>query len=676
MKKAPQVLFTSLAIFHAASPAASEPIAGHSLKDQVVVAPSWINSVQGPINNAGHNYQTQSQLNSGFLNRFNASSASRLIDYIPGVQTSRNGAGMGEDYTVRGFPLGGRLLLDGVLDNQSHFIRDPATYERLDVIKGQSSAWYGAGVPGGSVNFISKQPEYQPATQITVGVGNDDDKTFVVDSTGPLAKQNQWAYRSILAARQVDREKRHVDSKPLTLMNSVAWRNDTAGLVGTWEYSRQNAPYDFDSVYAHGAPVYGVSYVHPDSYAENTYHRLELQGETQLSSHLRLKGIYRFIDGQREEKRIGFWFMQDEDSPLPGYYREVDEGFNQHTAQLSLHHDYQLGNSQHETALGVAHHKTRTVYDDAVSSYDFNLDIYQPDFNVTLPQADQLYPLKGNVHWEELALFLTQQGQLANNLEMTLSGRMTDYRLANQRNNTRQSETDNHTISYSGGLAWSPAESFTLRASYSRSWLANRGQDDNDNYFSPSQGVQHELGINWQVTPAVLVDAAVFAIQQDNLLIRHPEIEDRFELAGEKAVKGAEINVDLHLNDQWQASIASTYMDARLEKTNDENAGNRFASIPTHQHAFLLHYQPISQLESTVGAVYMGRRPGDRANEFYVGSYTRFDASARWQATPDLSFQASILNLTDIDYVASSTANDFLRLGESRSFRISATQRF
>ena len=675
-RKPKQALLTignTLVIFSVSANDSDQPV---ELATQVVYAPVSVNQEAGLTTSQTQFHQTKNTLSRDLLERFNTNGASSLSDYVPGVQTSRNGAGMGEDYTIRGFPLGARLLLDGVLDNQNHYIRDSATIEQIDFIKGHNSAWYGAGVPGGSVNFISKRPQYVPSTSVTAGLGSDDYQALVVDSTGPLASQSDWAYRTVLAARHLNSEKQNVDATPVTLLNSVSWQGDHTELTGSWEYSRQNYPYDFDNVYAHGSPVYGVSYVHPDSFAVNEYHRFELESDTQLASNLRLESIYRHINGQREEKRIGFWLMIDEDSPLPGYYREVDEDFTQNTGQLSLHYDYKLGGLRQESAVGLAYHEAQWAYDDAISSYDFSLDIYQPNFDVTLPSQDELYPLRGDVEWQETALLMSQQSQLTDTLDLSLGARYTDFHLTNVRGNTHSNEADNRALSYSGGLAWALDDQLTLRASYSQSWLANRGLDKNDNYFDPSRGVQHELGLNWRPTSFSTLDIALFDIHQNNLLIRDPEIDDRYILAGKKKVKGAEANLNVALSDRWQVNAATAYMEARLEKTNDANEGNRFPSVPTHQHSLLLQYQPISRLTLMPGVVYQGKRPGDRANSFYVDSYTRYDVSAHWQARPDLSIQASIQNLTDINYVASSAADDFLRFGDPRTLRVSATKQF
>ena len=39
-----------------------------------------------------------------------------FADYLPGVQTGRFQAGIGSDLYLRGFPLGGRFFIDGLLD--------------------------------------------------------------------------------------------------------------------------------------------------------------------------------------------------------------------------------------------------------------------------------------------------------------------------------------------------------------------------------------------------------------------------------------------------------------------------------------------------------------------------------------------------------------------------------
>jgi outer membrane receptor protein involved in Fe transport len=68
--------------------------------------------------------------------------------------------------------------------------------------------------------------------------------------------------------------------------------------------------------------------------------------------------------------------------------------------------------------------------------------------------------------------------------------------------------------------------------------------------------------------------------------------------------------------------------------------------------------------------LYQGKRPGDRANGFYVDAFTRLDLAASWQLSRDTRLMASIENVTDEQYVNYVAAADFVRFGAPRSLML------
>ncbi|MER3625486.1 TonB-dependent receptor plug domain-containing protein, partial [Klebsiella pneumoniae] len=80
-----------------------------------------------------------------------ANTISQALEYTPGVYSSFGGGATRFDaISLRGYHGGD---VDNVLQIDPWFI------ERVDVIRGPSSALYGQSVPGGVVNLTSKRPQ-------------------------------------------------------------------------------------------------------------------------------------------------------------------------------------------------------------------------------------------------------------------------------------------------------------------------------------------------------------------------------------------------------------------------------------------------------------------------------------------------------------------------------------
>lgn len=69
-----------------------------------------------------------------------------------------NQAGLGTAVVARGFDLSTRLYVNGHPDLLRLFVRDLATVDRVEVLKGQYGLLYGQGSPGATINHVSKRP--------------------------------------------------------------------------------------------------------------------------------------------------------------------------------------------------------------------------------------------------------------------------------------------------------------------------------------------------------------------------------------------------------------------------------------------------------------------------------------------------------------------------------------
>lgn len=621
--------------------------------------------------------QSQQTISAEELAQRQPSKLEEMVVYLPNVQAARVGAGGSEDFIIRGFSLGGRLLLDGVLDNQSLFVRDPATIENVEFIKGHASVLYGAGAPGGTVNFIAKRPKSLAENSFSVVLGNDNYKRLVIDSTGSLNNSKKLSYRTIFAGTDTDTWKENVHDRQFTLMNTLDWRYSAGGkLSATYEIAHQTYPWDFDNVYAHGKPVYDVSYVHPATYADRNYQRLTLAWEQALDAHSWLEAGSNIYRGDRNERRVGFYYMSSEDEPLVGFYQQMEDDYLQVSSKLSYLRNYQLGKWQGTWQVGLSHNRLDDNFDNDRAVGTFGLDIYHPDFNIVLPTEDQLSPRDTGTAWYEKAFYAYNEIALNDQLSLSFGVRQSQYDFLQTRNGYVTQDNNESDRSYSAGVIWSFVPTQKLFVSYSESFLPNITTDSNDKPFKPKEGVQYELGWLYQPSKALSLQITAFDITQSNLLTRDPNDPGNSILAGTYKAKGIELASQWQLNDTWKAVINFGRINAYVADNNDGYEGNEFFSTPKKNGSLWLSYQANPKWLLQAGAVYQGKRAGDLANSFYVDAYTRYDAAIQYQADKQNRVNFSVQNFTDINYVSYSSLNDFVRFGDPITFRVSYYHQF
>jgi len=120
--------------------------------------------------------------------------ATRLADaleLVSGVSQQNNRGGVMDNFAIRGFlgtPDGGaEYYVDGFLANRGMAPpRDPATSERIEVLKGPSGALFGDIDPAGRINIVSKTPRFAPAAAFTATVGSFGLRRGELDLTGPI----------------------------------------------------------------------------------------------------------------------------------------------------------------------------------------------------------------------------------------------------------------------------------------------------------------------------------------------------------------------------------------------------------------------------------------------------------------------------------------------------------
>ena len=86
--------------------------------------------------------------------------------------------------TLRGFAQD-EILYDGLKGNPFGNFSIPQlfTIEQVQVLKGPSGAIYGAGEPGGVINYVTKKPTYEQQNTLQVTAGNKDFLSGSIESS-------------------------------------------------------------------------------------------------------------------------------------------------------------------------------------------------------------------------------------------------------------------------------------------------------------------------------------------------------------------------------------------------------------------------------------------------------------------------------------------------------------
>ncbi|NOS74074.1 MAG: TonB-dependent receptor [Methyloglobulus sp.] len=533
-----------------------------------------------------------------------------------------------------------------------------ALVERIEILKGQSSVLYGSGSPGGTVNYISKQPQAENHNKISLALGNYDLARGVFDSTGSLNADKTLLYRFIGAGQLGDDFRANVSNNRATLAPSLQWRYADHGTLDlALEYSHETQPYRFDNVFTQGQVVYDHSYVDPRAQSDRAHWRVSMALSQQLLPDwsLHLSGQYFHVE--RDDLLFGF-FTFTNPTTLSGYHRDVHNHYDQFSLRGELHGEIESPIGDHHLIVGIE----RTEMDDRLNSLrnigGFTLDVYNPDFNHPPPTGTQL---DRDLHSIEYGYYLTDRIDLNRYWHVSGGMRYSQFTAENSQNDVFGELTDQGAFTFNGGLAFTPTDWLTPYFGYSESFLPNEGTDRNRHFLPPKQGQQFEFGIKSRWFDRLNASAAVYRLTQKNLAQRDPTDPDFQVAAGEIQSQGLELELAGDLNDALH--FIANYSWTKAEFTQHSTLqGNAFRSTPQHSGAVWLKYdlpqwQAQGHFDLGGGLVLVDQRQGDDANSFTVPGYIRADLSAGYRNGP-FDVRLKIENLLDKRYVSASLFDD------------------
>lgn len=158
-------------------------------------------------------------------------------------------------YTIRGISQNEEgQIINGMRTRQYYFLQPlTSNIERVEVIKGPSSATFSSVDPGGSINMVTKKPLAIDRKEISMSVGSFSTLRGTLDFTGPLNESKTLLYRVNGAYQQAKSFRDLVNNKSFLLSPSISYIPNEKTAINT-----ELILSDMTGILDRGQPIFGA----------------------------------------------------------------------------------------------------------------------------------------------------------------------------------------------------------------------------------------------------------------------------------------------------------------------------------------------------------------------------------------------------------------------------------
>ncbi|WP_413043621.1 TonB-dependent siderophore receptor [Pseudomonas sp. YJ42] len=610
----------------------------------------------------------------------------KALDYAGGVARQNDFGGLTMyEYSIRGLTTS-EFYKDGFSVNRGYMNpQDPSNVERIDVLKGPASSLYGRGDPGGTINIVSKRPEYDRFARLDLSAGRWDRYRSSLDVNTPLDEDGKVLYRMNLAVEDNKSFRNYRSGERQFIAPAFSWElSPQTRLLVQAEVIRSSQVFDRGVVAPNdrlgsvsrstflGEPGDGDIRNNNESLQAEIEHDLNTSWTVRLASHYK-QG--RLNGGATEASSFA------DARTINREYRYRDFDWQDSITQLELRGLVYTGSVEHNLLIGTEYERyaksERLMRSQPISQ----IDIYQPVYGQPRPPFS-IGPGGRSTDRHELvhsrSLNLQDQMRFTEKLFGVIGARYDHYehRLDNEINGKRTEQTHEKITPRIGALYQFIPE-VGVFANASQSFKPNSGADAANRPFDPEEGVGYEAGLKLDLLDSRLgMTIAAFHLTKENVLTANPADTSSQIAAGEVRSRGIDLQLTGQITDEIRLIGAYAYVDAEVTKDNTIERGSRLLNVPEHSGSLLGVYEfldgGLQGLELGGGVNYVGDRSGNVSDSgFELPGYTTVDLLARYKATPDLTLGVNLNNAFDRTYYERSYSSVWVMPGDPRNLSLS-----
>jgi catecholate siderophore receptor len=615
---------------------------------------------------------------------------------VPGISLAagEGGGRQGDNLTLRGFPAGNDIYIDGVRD-LGQYSRDTFNLESVEVLKGPSSVLFGRGSTGGIINQVSKSPKLTPFYEVSGTVGSGPQGRATLDFNQPFGGS---------AALRLNLMGFKGDTPGRDLVTSERWGvapafgiglNGPTRLIVSYFYQGDDNLPDYGLPYLRGGPAkvdtenfYGLP---QRDYEHDDVHIGTIRLEHDFNENIRFRSTLRFalIDrgslvsipaivgtpgpavplGAIQVSRTGTQRSQVDTSVLntTEVVAKFDTWRFKHTLVAGFDASRENSDVRRYTFTGVP-----------------NTELVNPNPDPNLSAMGRVKNFDGTSGATSVGVYavdemaITEQWKIMGGLRYDLFD--ADFR--NMFLGQKLSRTD-EALSPRAALVFLPTKIQTYYFSYGTSFnpsaealvlaLNNAGTE-------PEKNETFELGAKWDLLGGALgIRTAFFRTYKNNARTTDPVLGIQVT-DGKQRVQGGELEVVGRVLPGWNVWLSYAYLDSRvLESMDIQNGvpvqGKRLANVPEHSASLWTTYDFNPQWQVGGGAVFVDKRYANTDNLNVVPSYVRGDMTVAYRPIKPLELRFNVINISDERYFDAIHPSHVIP-GNARTFLLTGTWRF
>ncbi len=662
------------------------------------------------------------------LREVGAINLNHALDLSASVARQNNFGGLWNSFSVRGFSgdinLPSGFLVNGFNAGRGFAgPRDLVGIETVEVLKGPRSALFGRGEPGGTVNLVTKRPEFVTAGDFRATYGRWNQMRFEGDFQSTAGSNEEFGLRIVGFHEDAESFRDTVETSRIGLYPSVTWdMSDATSVTYELEYTEQEIPFDRGVAYSEDfgfSPRETFVGEPGDGPIETRVlgHQFEAQHNFSDNWSL-LAGLgYRdtsFKGDASETNFVGRQTYALDGRTLSRFFRRRDFESDYFVARAEVAGDFDTGSPRHRLLVGadhdrfdISHFILRYRPGWFPGSTDINtldpaaylfLDVFNPVYG-QFPQPAPGPNTNRNEVLNGFGMYIQDQIDLTDRLQIRLGLRWDDFEhdLTNLRANPATTATSSDTrVSPQFGAVYSVNEGVSLYASYGEGFRQQPGSNYQGNQFAPNLTESAEIGLKLDVaqfSEGVFgsLTFSLFDVEQSNILVN----DDRPAAvalgwfshdAGEAASSGIEIDADLAFESGFNLWFSYAYIDAVFTTTSLEadwgvtiEAGDPLINSPEHQASVQLSRNfDVGSMPAQVGAgiQYTDERLGFTAFDFTLPGYNTARFFAQIEPIERLAIRLDVDNVFDEVYYTNSYADVWVEPGAPLYYRVTASYSF
>ncbi|MCA6059911.1 TonB-dependent siderophore receptor [Thalassolituus sp. ST750PaO-4] len=625
---------------------------------------------------------------------------SQATSYMAGVTAETYGfATRGDAIHARGLSLPRyRDSIQELFGSYNTTRAEVYTLEQVEVLKGPVSVLYGQGTPGGIVNYVSKTPKADAATEIVAELGNNNRKQLAVDSTGKLGSE-QWLYRMVALKRDSDTQVDYVEDNTLVLMPSVSYVPSATSrytLIAMHQNTDSDTGAQFVPVEGTLKPLKDGTYLDQDVYTGepgwNKYdtrsNQLTALVEQQLTTNLALEATALWREGSADYNQA--WpvftgagnsrYLNDvlgtnafTDTTVARTFYKADNEFQLYALDVRLLADFDTGALRHQVLVGAQKQSVTTDNDTARSAdggassgnFDYVLDLKNPKYTGAPDDSMFTYTDNPEQKIDSIGLYVSDQISY-DNWRFTAGLRYDEVD-----NDTGSAKQSDDALSASAGVLYAFDNGLAPYISYSESFETVVGIDANGKQLEPREATQYEAGLKFEPNgfPG-LFTLSYFDIEITNLPNPNGVPGTSSQQQGVAKIDGVEL--------EGKANVGDFYIQGALSTLNTEDQnGYQYAAEPDSNASLWVTWKPAGKFRMGSGVRYVGESVSETATVKYVTpDYTLVDMMLGYEATEQLDLALNVRNLGDEEYLTSCLARGDCFPGVRRTVNARVTYNF